>query len=340
MNEKGIITPKRDFQSKVVPAFFSFFALLLIVTGSISVISLQNQLKTTQNLQNKAVGEERATVADGCVVTGCSSQLCLDPEQAANLDVTECRMQPAYACYHTATCRIQTDGHCGWTQTEELQACINGTSATPTPSPIIIVLPTPTPSASPSYQIVDLQAGKPASLTFREVLAGAAPFIEAVFDAQPTFLYKFGNETGYARGYLVNVPAGKNMEFVAKEIDDTNPGYIKNVVYDEQGHIFGSYSGNSYTGNTVRLFSADAPTKYFIVLRTDGSSTGRVEIQYNEVAAQLPGDFNNDGKINLIDYTILTNEFLQTGTLLKADMNNDQKVDLADYTLFIQKLNP
>jgi len=60
-----------------------------------------------------------ATPARTCVVTGCSGQICADRQIAST-----CEFLPEYACYHQATCEVQDDGECGWTQTDELAACI------------------------------------------------------------------------------------------------------------------------------------------------------------------------------------------------------------------------
>jgi len=48
-------------------------------------------------------------------------------------------------------------------------------------------------------------------------------------------------------------------------------------------------------------------------------------------------DINNDSKVNLADYTLLSQEFMQTGPNLNSDLNNDNKVDLADYTILAQQ---
>ena len=65
-------------------------------------------------------GEARLSRAqDGCVITGCSGQVCADEEQ-----ITTCEFRPEYACYNSAVCARQTSGQCGWTQTAELTQCI------------------------------------------------------------------------------------------------------------------------------------------------------------------------------------------------------------------------
>ena len=62
-------------------------------------------------------GETDAT--NGCVITGCSGQICADQEMA-----TTCEFRPEYACYENAVCERQAGGECGWTQTAELIACL------------------------------------------------------------------------------------------------------------------------------------------------------------------------------------------------------------------------
>ncbi len=54
-----------------------------------------------------------------CVVTGCSGQVCAEEDV-----FTTCEWREEYACYETATCERQVDGACGWTATEELDACL------------------------------------------------------------------------------------------------------------------------------------------------------------------------------------------------------------------------
>lgn len=55
-----------------------------------------------------------------CYVGGCSGQICSDDPNA----ISNCIYNSSYACYQTATCERQTDGQCGWTQTQALQSCL------------------------------------------------------------------------------------------------------------------------------------------------------------------------------------------------------------------------
>lgn len=67
--------------------------------------------------------------ADGCVIGGCSGELCADQSL-----VSPCIWRDAYACYRQASCERQSDGACGWTPTRELTACLaehGGTASQP-----------------------------------------------------------------------------------------------------------------------------------------------------------------------------------------------------------------
>jgi hypothetical protein len=63
---------------------------------------------------------EFEVVASGCVVSGCSGQVCDDRPWA-----TTCEWRPEYACFRAARCgRFGADGACGWEQTPELLTCL------------------------------------------------------------------------------------------------------------------------------------------------------------------------------------------------------------------------
>lgn len=54
----------------------------------------------------------------------------------------------------------------------------------------------------------------------------------------------------------------------------------------------------------------------------------------------LIGDFNNDGRVNLLDHEILINSLFETGDSLQTDLNQDGKVNLLDYHILVLNLNP
>ena len=60
-------------------------------------------------------GRERG----GCMVTGCSGQVCADHDA-----ITTCEFRPEYACYQDAVCERQADKQCGWTLTSAVGRCL------------------------------------------------------------------------------------------------------------------------------------------------------------------------------------------------------------------------
>jgi len=61
-------------------------------------------------------------VGKGCVVGGCSSQLC---GEAGDDLISTCEWREEYACYQDAICERQANGECGWTETNKLTQCID-----------------------------------------------------------------------------------------------------------------------------------------------------------------------------------------------------------------------
>lgn len=64
-------------------------------------------------------------IAKGCVVGGCSSQLCVEEGRDV---VSTCEWSEKYSCYQKAKCERQSSGQCGWTETKELLMCIEQAS--------------------------------------------------------------------------------------------------------------------------------------------------------------------------------------------------------------------
>ncbi len=62
---------------------------------------------------------DEAPAAKTCMKTGCSGQICSDEQRFST-----CEFRPEYACYQAATCEVQADGECGFTQTAELSTCL------------------------------------------------------------------------------------------------------------------------------------------------------------------------------------------------------------------------
>lgn len=67
--------------------------------------------------------EESVQGSGNCVPGGCSGELCVDAD-AAQDTMSTCLYKEEYACYKEAICERQSDGTCGWTQTEESKKCL------------------------------------------------------------------------------------------------------------------------------------------------------------------------------------------------------------------------
>ncbi len=90
----------------------------ILIFGSLNAISSAVQRRTPA---------PAPTVAAGCRVTGCSSQLCVDSSVGA---FSTCEYKVEYACYASATCERQPTGQCGWTPTTALVACLQRSANT------------------------------------------------------------------------------------------------------------------------------------------------------------------------------------------------------------------
>lgn len=100
------------------------FALVACATTDLAEEPIEETLEPTVG-ETERLAEKEAfigkPISRGCMVTGCSGQVCADRPV-----YTTCEWRPEYACYADATCERQEDGNCGWTKTPELEACLGG----------------------------------------------------------------------------------------------------------------------------------------------------------------------------------------------------------------------
>jgi hypothetical protein len=109
-------------------------SLVLLLTGGLFLFALGYTVQSVQEylegrrandisneqpsiLPPNYVIDERAQ--DGCVITGCSSEICADEEMASI-----CIYKDEFACYQEAQCARNIQGECGWVETVELVTCI------------------------------------------------------------------------------------------------------------------------------------------------------------------------------------------------------------------------
>ena len=102
------------------------FSVPILSKSGTLVLEKDNPSGLSQNDQSLVIPIKfisKASVSkrqkNGCVISGCSNQICSDKEV-----VTSCEYLEEYACYTTADCEKQEDGECGWTITSEVQICL------------------------------------------------------------------------------------------------------------------------------------------------------------------------------------------------------------------------
>lgn len=73
--------------------------------------------------QPKQEDAAKTQPTSGCVVGGCSGQLCVEEGSGG---ISTCEWFEHYACYQThGTCTRLENGQCGWAQSSSLQACLS-----------------------------------------------------------------------------------------------------------------------------------------------------------------------------------------------------------------------
>lgn len=125
---------KRKFKIILI----GFFVLFFLTLGTAAAIYTFKEASRSQNKESQYIplGPQpgvksmlspiptTTSVSSECVVAGCSGQFCIGKIEAQDF-VSTCEYSEKYACYKTATCKMQNDGKCGWTVTQELTSCLN-----------------------------------------------------------------------------------------------------------------------------------------------------------------------------------------------------------------------
>lgn len=66
--------------------------------------------------------EQISAAAGGCKIGGCNSELCLPDNDTST--ISSCGKTEMSQCYSGKECKVQNDGKCGWTMTDELNSCL------------------------------------------------------------------------------------------------------------------------------------------------------------------------------------------------------------------------
>ncbi|MBP7832685.1 MAG: hypothetical protein KA035_02840 [Candidatus Levybacteria bacterium] len=128
-------TPNNTQKKKFKFILIGFFVLFFLTLGTAAAIysfkevsrSNNNEFEQIPSISPKPTNEFEISPlpqANGeCVISGCSRQFCVSKSESEGF-VSTCEYKEEYACYKTATCEVQANGTCGWTQTAELTACL------------------------------------------------------------------------------------------------------------------------------------------------------------------------------------------------------------------------
>lgn len=103
--------------------FLSIVITVAIVLLIMYRFGVFNKTELTPNNEDKNINKE-------CVKAGCSGELCVKAELADQIAST-CEYREEYGCYQKATCTLQEDGGCGFTQTPELIECLKNANSSP-----------------------------------------------------------------------------------------------------------------------------------------------------------------------------------------------------------------
>lgn len=210
-----------------------------------------------------------------CVPGGCSRQLCIRDGQQVS---TTCEYREEYACYTTATCEEQADGQCGWTQTEELTACLAGANPTPGVSMSPITL-TPTISPAVTNAPASCEGGIPISeLNFDTNPNIKIEKIEALNQAKVTHALNATNATkledGFGIAFAIDLKAGERVEIEGSEISNVNGSYVRSYAFDPDNKII-TFDGEEEMDTRVR-FLPKKTGSYHIVFATFDCKEGNI----------------------------------------------------------------
>jgi hypothetical protein len=98
-----------------------------------------------------------------------------------------------------------------------------------------------------------------------------------------------------------------------------------------------NHQTNGGQWNKLGTYTFSGTGRVKLPLTSNACSTSADAVRFSPSDTTTPlGDLNNDGKVDIFDYTIFISDFGKTGSGLVSDLNKDGKVDIFDYTIFSQ----
>lgn len=110
-----------DYDADSSYGFSSSLSLSSSQSSDSSSVDSSSSVSSLGSSSSNSTGAQ-AYEGPGCMIGGCSGQICSDAEDEPV--VSTCIWTEAYACYQTARCEKQASGSCGWTQSSALQECL------------------------------------------------------------------------------------------------------------------------------------------------------------------------------------------------------------------------
>ncbi len=109
--------------------FLLLVFVLVLEAGVLGFIIFNDLQDNPEEVKDNSSETEKTTRApgayDGCVISGCSGQVCGEKEH-----ITTCEYSPEYACYQQeGICERNNQGTCSWRDTSALNSCIEEKTA-------------------------------------------------------------------------------------------------------------------------------------------------------------------------------------------------------------------
>ncbi len=171
-------------------------------------------------------------------------------------------------------------------------------------------------------------------LTFpATITSGGTNIIEGIFVTPTIAVDKSEVRRGDTIGILgqttpqadVVISVHSEPEYFAKTVADKNGAYFYN--FDTSFLELGSHTTKSKSAIKDQLVSGFSSSVNFIV------GTKNVPVVLNKAKKTKRGDQNGDGKVNIIDYSILAYWYKKPNPPVLADLNSDGKVTIFDLSI-------
>jgi hypothetical protein len=260
----------------------------------------------------------RPSVTPGsCVKAGCSNELCVD---SANGPIAStCEYRPEYACYQQAACERQSNGQCGFTISDSVAQCIGSANLF---GKVII---------KDQSEPIFLQTDTHGSLFIGRNFVQLA----FTFPSTPTIVHRNSdiNVQFTINGNTVEVSPELTR---ASDGSTGSPEHVGVALVTKPGQT----NVITLTPSSMEYFDKGYMYNFHWKYVLNGVKTDATlfSTQFATIApSHYQSDINSDSKVDIIDYSTLSSEFLKSKIQYDADLNGDQKIDLLDYSYFVRE---